>query len=611
MKRLLAIAICCLLLICTSVQAKQGDQAVTDQTSTPTPETGSFIAVNQTGYFTDGEKIAVYPTTRGTEQVLQWNLVDATTGQTMAGAEAEQPFLDEASGDVINLINFSSFKEPGTYILQLDNASSVPFKIGDDIYSQLAKDSLHYFYLSRSGIALDPQYAGQWARPAGHLSDSSVTCFKGKDASGKEWPGCDYRIDASGGWYDAGDYGKYVVNGGISEWTLVNMYEFNPTTFKDGDLDIPENHNGVPDVLDEARWEMNFLLEMQVPEGQPQAGMAFHKLHTLQWDGLPVKPVTQTNSSNERFLMPPSTAATLNLAATAAQCARVWKTIDPTFADRCLTAAQRAWKAANDNPIFTYGSIPGQGGGDYGDSNVQDEFFWAAAELYVSTGDAQYHDYLVKSPYFAGQFHPGQEGAIYWGDTGVLGTLTLSLAPDKLSADEQKTVQALIMKIADNYADVTEREGYRVAMPASGYSWGSNSNLLNNALVMAYAYRFSKDSRYLNAVAETTDYVLGCNGLNFSFVSGYGTNAMQHPHHRFWADQPLLGFPSVPPGVIAGGPNAQPADPAAQVPAIESRPTSKRYIDDMQSFSTNEVAINWNAPLAWVVVFLNAQYNTD
>ena len=575
-------------------------------TETPTPQ--RFVSVNQTGYFPDGEKFAVYPTAQAVDHVFDWNLVDSTTGEAVASGQTLPAMHDTASGDFVNLIDFSSFAKPGMYMLKVADASSVPFKIGSDIYSQLTKDSLRYFYLNRSGIALDPKDAGDWARPAGHTSDSKVTCFKGNDASGQAWPGCDYTVNAGGGWYDAGDYGKYVVNGGISAWTLMNIYEFNPKAFADGTLTIPENSNGFPDVLDEANWEMNFLLEMQVPDGQPQAGMAFHKLHATVWDGLPSKPSAQVS---DRFLMPPSTAATLNLAATAAQCARIWKSLDHSFSQRCLTAAERAWKAANDNPIFTYGNIPGNGGGNYDDANVQDEFFWAAAELYLTTGEQQYHDYVVKSSYFAGKFSPGQESAIYWGDVGVLGTMALSLAPDRLTADENKTVDDLLVKIADHYANVTEHEGYRVAMPPNGYSWGSNSNVLNNAMVMAYAYRLTNEARYLNAVAESMDYVLGRNGLNFSFVSGYGTNAVEHPHHRFWADQPSQGYPLVPPGAIVGGPNAHPADPAAQVPEIEARAPSKRYIDDMQSYSTNEVAINWNAPLAWVAAFLNAHYNAS
>jgi endoglucanase len=319
--------------------------------------------------------------------------------------------------------------------------------------------------------------------------------------------------------------------------------------------------------------------------------------------------------------MPPSTAATLNLAAAAAQCARVWREFDAEFAERCLAAAERAWEAAQENPVFLYGSIPGNGGGDYGDDSVEDEWFWAAVELYMTTGDQAYHDALIASPYFAGQFEPGQESAIWWGDVGVLGTITLALHPERLNADEQKSGDAalgddeqaaargLLIRIADHYVEVTAREGYRMAMPPNGYSWGSNSNLLNNALVMAYAYRFTGDDNYLDAVVQSMDYVLGRNALNFSFVSGYGTYTMAHPHHRFWADREQLGYPPVPPGALAGGPNAHPADPDAQDPTVAGRATSRRYIDVMGSYSTNEVAINWNAPLVWVAAFLDQTYS--
>ncbi len=144
----------------------------------------------------------------------------------------------------------------------------------------LRYDALAYFYHNRSGIEIEAQYVGEeYARPAGHLTDAEVTCFKGKDNSGKDWSGCDYTLDASRGWYDAGDYGKYVVNGGISAWTLMNLYERFPDAYPDGSLMIPENSNDVPDLLDEARWEMEFLLGMQVPEGQTLSGMAHHKMH--------------------------------------------------------------------------------------------------------------------------------------------------------------------------------------------------------------------------------------------------------------------------------------------------------------------------------------------
>jgi endoglucanase len=601
MRRLLFLCFC-LLGMAVGVQGMESSVNQTEDSAR------GFVSVNQLGYLPDGVKIAVYPTADAVDHLVEWYVLDAT-GQIVATGEVESDagFHDQASGDYVYQIDFSQSVPPdGTYTLKVGDTTSVPFQIGAGIYQPLVRDALRYFYLNRSGIALDPQYAGEWARPAGHLSDSSVTCYRGSGA-GQFFPGCDYRIDASGGWYDAGDYGKYVVNGGISVWTLVNMYEFNPAAFADGALGIPESGNGVPDVLDEARWEMDWLLKMQVPEGQEQAGMAYHKLHALAWDGMVVKPPAQTAAGAERFLMPPSTAATLNLAAAAAQCARVWRDIDAEFAASCLAAAERAWRAAKENPVFLYGSIPGNGGGNYDDNSVEDEWFWAAVELYTTTGDQSYHDALIASPYFAGRFNPGQESAIWWGDVGVLGSITLALHPSRIR-DDQDIARDLLISVADHYVEVTAREGYRMAMPPTGYSWGSNSNLLNNALVMAYAYRFTDEAKYLDAVVESMDYVLGRNALNFSFVSGYGTNAMAHPHHRFWADREQIGYPPVPPGTLAGGPNAHPADPDAQDPAVAGRTTSKRYIDVMGSYSTNEVAINWNAPLAWVVAFLDQTY---
>src|SRR5690606_27195608 len=209
----------------------------------------------------------------------EWRLVNVDTNETVAEGTTSEGVPDNASGDTVQTIDFSDFTTPGTYRLVVGDAQSAPFQIGVTLYSQLKQDALHYFYLNRSGIPLEPEYAGEWARQAGHISDEDVTCWSGTDADGNTWEGCDYRLNVRGGWYDAGDYGKYVVNGGISVWTLLNLYERLPDAFGDGSMPIPENNNGVPDILDEARWEMEFLLAMQVPEGQPLAGMVHHKMH--------------------------------------------------------------------------------------------------------------------------------------------------------------------------------------------------------------------------------------------------------------------------------------------------------------------------------------------
>ncbi len=564
------------------------------------------VSVNQVGYLPNMPHFGMLATNE--DLATSWALIDAESGDEVYQGAAVRPIVDAASGDRVYVVDFSDFNTTGTYRLSIDNQTSPPFAIGTDIYNSLPVDALRYFYLNRSGVALLPEYAGAaYARPAGHLTDNNVTCYRGTDADGVSWAGCAYTLDAAGGWYDAGDYGKYVVNGGISLWTLLNLYERFPDAFPDGSANIPESGNGVSDLLDEARWEMEWILSMQVPQGQPQAGMAHHKLHDLQWAGLPTLPPTAFDNNNDfsggngRYLYPPTTAATYNLAATAAQCARIWRDIDSAFAARCLEAAETAFEAAQTNPIAMIGNTPGAGGGNYGDGDISDEAFWAAAELYITTGDEQYLEVMRANPYLATFGGLGKDSAMYWGDTAALGALSLSL--HQVHMPELANLQAQIVATADAYLETIAREGYRV--PITNYVWGSNSAVLNNAIVMAYAYDLTGDIRYLQGVSESMDYLLGRNALAFSFISGYGTNAMTNPHHRFWANEPNNGYPPPPPGVVAGGPNAGPSDPAALEQLSPDVGPARRYVDDRGSWSTNEVAINWNAPLVWVATYLS------
>ena len=236
-------------------------------------------------------------------------------------------------------VDFSAYRKPGTgYTLTVDGETSHPFDISGTLYDRLRADSMQFFYAQRSGIAIDGDLIGdEYARPAGHLDvdpnkgDTDVPCQPGV---------CDYTLDVRGGWYDAGDHGKYVVNGGIAAYQLLNSFERTKTAetadggaaLGDSTLRVPERGNDVPDVLDEARWELDFLMRMQVPAGKPLAGMVHHKIHDKNWTGLPLAP---QDDPELRELHPPSTAATLNLAAVAAQCARLFAPYDAAFAARC------------------------------------------------------------------------------------------------------------------------------------------------------------------------------------------------------------------------------------------------------------------------------------
>ena len=313
------------------------------------------VRLSQVGFETDGRKIAVVPSEATAP--LDWRVVDGS-GAVAASGTSEPFGMDDASGQAVHRIDFSGATRAGEgYRLIVGDMESRPFAISERPWAGLAADAASYFYQNRSGIEIAAAHVERpdLARPAAHV-DETLTCFAGEDMHGNVWPGCDYALNVGGGWYDAGDHGKYVVNGGIALWTLLNAHErFGATTYADGALALPEAGNGVGDLLDEARWQMEFMLAMQVPEGArlsvpvgrfgrgatltfteiDAGGMAHHKAHDVRWTALPMAP---HDDPEPRFLYAPSTAATLNLAATAAQCARVWREVDPAFSARCLGA---------------------------------------------------------------------------------------------------------------------------------------------------------------------------------------------------------------------------------------------------------------------------------
>jgi endoglucanase len=562
------------------------------------------IRVNQLGYLPRHSKIAALSV--ATQTPLEWQLLDAG-GQVVARGKSKYFGEDRAAGEVVHWIDFTSFTGPGTgYKLRAGEHESVPFAIGTDLYSKLKYDALAFFYHQRSDVEIKMPYAGaeQWTRPAGHKRDKQTRC--GPKA------GCKYTLDVSGGWYDAGDHGKYVVNAGITVWTLFNQYEralylgTNVADFGDGKMNIPENKNGVPDLLDEARYEMEFLLKMQVPQGKPKAGMVHQRMHDEGWTAIPTRP---DQDPKDRYLRAVATAATLNLAATAAQAARLFKKYDQKFAQRCLVAAERAWQAANKYPdVVAPGTM--EGGGTYGDGTFTDEFYWAAAELFVTTGKREYREQLEKSkhhqkmPTAAG----GGTASMDWAQVSALGTISLAVVPNQLGAEGVKAARQQIIAAADLYLGLIEKRGYRVPVASDSKApWGSNSFILNSMIILGLAYDFTRQGKYLSGVIDSMDYILGRNPLSQSYVTGYGTRPLQNPHHRFWAHQADAKFPPPPPGIVGGGPNTNVEDPYAQAAGMRGCPPQKCFIDHIESWSTNEIAINWNAPFAWALAFLDEQ----
>ena len=489
-----------------------------------------------------------------------------------------------------------------------------------------------------------------------------------------EWRGDSPIDDVDGGWYDAGDHGKYVVNGGISVWTLLNMYEratFNDKTkekFADGSgtVNIPESGDSkkIPDIIDECLYELEFMTAMKVDASEPTwgkyAGMVYHKLHDHKWTGLATRPWDYSGEkledgskgwNTERIVKPPTFAATLNYAACAAQMARLIKPYDEEKSSFYLKEAKAAYEAAEKNwypadadeehnekslyaPMYQ-----AKGGGPYGDNEVRDDMYWAACEIYTSAkilGDSDADTYLTKLSEYknaftvptritGGENKDGSFTALNWGNTNAAGSLSLVLHPEVLTEEQYKTLTDSIKKAADDYIEEEGKQGYGIpykydgegytdpnnldeSIIIDGYEWGSNSMVINNLMVMSYAYDLSKDEKYMNGVLTGMNYLLGCNPLSFSFITGYGTYKEKNPHHRYWSHELDKSLPMAPDGVLSGGPNSGLQDPYVRalgfVPGAKGNPSQRCFVDSIEAWSTNEVTINWNAPLAWIVEFL-------
>ncbi|GHU53983.1 endoglucanase [Clostridia bacterium] len=621
----------------------------------------STIRVNQIGYFPNMDKKAILVTEEGDDTPRDFQLKN---GYDVLYEGKTEPFgFDADSGEYLHIIDFSSYvptngdvKNVDNYSIQVDSTKSYIFAIKSNIYANdsenprnpgnLLSDSLNYFYQARSGVDIEAKYItssnkNELARKAGHDPDKAyvqpewVNSYSSEAAIDKS-----KEIDVTGGWYDAGDWGKYIVNGGISLWTLGNLYEFSlfyPTS-EDTDKEknsenlwykdinpVPEETANIPNILDEAKFEMDFFLKMVVTDGDLK-DMVYHKIHDYTWTGLALKPA---NSNIARIVKPPSTAATLNFVACAAQSSRLWEQYDAEYAKTCLEKAIASYKAAKAHPNLLAPLNQAIGGGAYGDTNVNDEFYWAACELYATTGEEQYladiktYDKALQTvTNLSGGENTGSFSSFNWGNVASLGNLTLCLNQERipLSKKEHETLAQSIIAAADAYIDIEKKQGYSLPYKSTsftdennapgqtfnGYEWGSNSFVLNNAIVMSYAYSLTHSVGYLNGVINAMNYTLGVNGMDISYITQYGTRFAKNPHHRFWANSLDINFPVAPAGVLVGGPNSSLADPFIQSIGIPlGSPPQTCYVDNIEAWSVNECTINWNAPLAWVVGFLD------
>jgi len=492
------------------------------------------------------------------------------------------------SGTSVCYADFSELTETGQYELIVEGSQKlVAFEIAADKYAELGNALVKSYYMARVSEPIEEAYAGKYARPLGHADDQVIIH---ESAASKELPAGSL-ISSPGGWYDAGDYGKYIVNSAITTYSLLHLCDLFPEYVQSINLNIPESGNHVSDVLNEAIVNLKWMLSMQ----DPNDGGVYHKLSSKRFCGM----VMPHKDRLERYVVMKSTAATLDFAATMAKAYRVIKPFEkayPGLADQCLAAAKYAWQWSVQHPAVFYQQPDDIKTGQYGDKKIEDEWFWAAAELYLSTGEKNYQEAL--------KFDEQKFSVPQWGRVNTLGLYSLISEVDKSKAFGKRSEKALL-RMADKFYKEYETSAYRISI--TKFPWGSNSELANEGMLFIHAYELTNDAKYLEAADACVGYILGANPTGYSFVTGFGTKTPMHVHDRRCdAD----GIEEPIPGLVAGGPSLQ-AQHDCGVKKYPSTYPALSYVDKKCSFSTNEIAINWNASASFLVLGLDAIYKSE
>ena len=496
------------------------------------------------------------------------------------------------SGKPCQIVDFSALDTVGTYTMYVNDGrhqSQCTFTISEHPYRELTRAALRAYYHQRASMATEEPYAEGYARPAGHPDDHVLVHASAATAERPEGT----VIDSHGGWYDAGDYNKYIVNSGYTMGVWLMAYEFNKAYFDTLKLNIPESTLAVPNMLAEAMYNIRWMMTMQDTDGG-----VYHKLTEPDFEGF----IRPDQCKKPRYVVLKTTAASLDFAATMALAARVYAPFEdvyPGFVAEATEAAKRAYAWAQANPAVYYDQPkmneqfkPEITTGAYDDFDVNDEFYWAEIELALLTDDEQYkanvgaHARAVANTLAKAGKHylPAS-----WGNVAELAYFELLL--------QGKTDAEALLEYLQPYIDDVDISVFRspYGNRESDFFWGCNSEgCCWRGIECLYAYRFTGDRKYLENAERCLNYILGQNATGYCYVTGFGTKPTSHPHHRLSYSHPKGTLP----GFLAGGPNPAQQDALTDgVKYPENVPADESYLDYQPSYASNEVTINWNVTL--------------
>jgi endoglucanase len=557
-----------------------GDGEETPSEATPDDGrySGDAVLVDQVGYRPGDEKRAVVRA-----DAESFAVHDAESGTEVASGDLSDPVTDGASGDTVRYAAFDDLSESGEYVVSAGGVESASFAVGEGVWGRTLAEVGRRYTLRRANTAIDDPVTGLSLEP-GHPQDREARIY-----FADEFHDEGDRLDVHGGWYDAGDYGKYVPPAAVTVGHLLLAYERHPDTFEVGQFAMPdgvsqaEREAGLPDLLAEVKFELEWFERMQRPDGA-----LYHKVAGQQWPGMNVRPAEDTQT---RYVFGLSTYGTAMAVGAFAMAARIYRSFDGGFADRMLENAVAGYEYLRDNPDAYFRSDEGQNGGSgaYRQDTDRTERFWAAAELLKTTGESRYAEYIdaeladqVSSP----ARHAG------WGDANLFGKWAYYTA-DAGSDAYRETVAGELTAAADELVAHVGEQGYNISLGLSDYFWGSNSLALGNGSLCLLADTVESNADYRAAARDQVHYVLGRTPTDRGYVTGSGERPPENPHSR-----PVASTGINVPGNVVGGPNNDGGDPDLDsFLASEDPAPAKSYLDVQGSYASNEPALDYAAPL--------------
>jgi len=527
------------------------------------------IIVNQLGYRPQDYKLAVIEGESG-----QFQIISTANKQIVWAGKSSALKYDSVSGTHVSKLDFSTLNVEGDYIIKGSKGQSIPFSISAQRYTDVHTAVLKAFYYLRCGVALEGNFAGQWAHHACHCSPAIVYDDPTKS------------FDGSGGWHDAGDYGKYIVAASKAIADMLLAYELYPKAFK-RKVPLPESNNKIDDIIHEVKVELDWMLKMQDKE----TGGVYHKLTTLQFPPLDTMP---EDDLEPLYAMPISATATASFAAALSMAARVYAAFDSAFSQQCLFAAKKAWQWLIAHPNMpTFKNPPNVGTGEYGDTSDADERYWAAAELYRTTGEEQYHQAFKQ----LASLNEIDKTALGWADVGGYGTFSYLLCDYETDMELKNALRTVLKERANELIAICNEDGFGISLREENYRWGSNMDVMNHAMLLLFVQHIEQHQLYIDEIASHLHYILGVNINRYSYISGFGHRAMANPHYRpSVADD----VEATVPGLVSGGPNKNLQDEVAALMLKDKAPAAC-FIDHIDSYSTNEITIYWNSPTLFVL----------